>query len=135
MCKISNICAPVHMCTGAHTLEIWTVILHYSITYVTMRLIIMFFAVRDQYWLPKLIDLDRFWQQKWSWRLVFAHFSAKICPARPILRGTDFCVTTLMHAAIQVVDCVSCTEKDFICHLFTALSLLLMLWILIQHHF
>ena len=30
-----------------------------------------------------------------------------------------------MHAAIQVADCVSCTEKDLICHLFTTLSLLL----------
>ena len=47
----------------------------------------------DQFWLPKLVRPDRFWQQKWSGGPILAKFSAKIGPAGPILGGTDFGVT------------------------------------------
>ena len=47
-------------------------------------------AKGDQFWLPKSVRPDLFWQQKWSGG---TSFSAKIGPAGPILGGTDFGVT------------------------------------------
>ena len=47
-------------------------------------------AKGDQFWLPKSVRPDQFWQQKWSGG---TSFSAKIGPAGPILGGTDFGVT------------------------------------------
>ena len=47
----------------------------------------------DHFWQPKSVQLDQFWQQKWSGGLVLTGFSAKISPAGPILGGTGFGVT------------------------------------------
>ena len=46
----------------------------------------------NQFWLPKLVRLDQFWQQNWSKQLILAFF-AKIGPARSILGRADFDVT------------------------------------------
>ena len=50
-------------------------------------------AKGDQFWLPKSVRPDQFWQQKWSGG---TSFSAKISPAEPILGGTDFGVTVVV---------------------------------------
>ena len=50
-------------------------------------------AKGDQFWLRKLVRLDRFWKQKWSGGPVLAKVAAKIGPARPTLGRTDFGVT------------------------------------------
>ena len=50
-------------------------------------------AREDQFWLPKLVRLDQFWQQKWSGETNLAKFSAKFGPARPSLGGTNFGMT------------------------------------------
>ena len=54
-------------------------------------------AKGDQFWLPKSVRPDLFWQQKWSGG---TSFSAKIGPAGPILGGTDFGVTVLPSRSI-----------------------------------
>ena len=52
-------------------------------------------AKGDQFWLPKSVRPDLFWQQKWSGG---TSFSAKIGPAGPILGGTDFGVTVRLDS-------------------------------------
>ena len=47
----------------------------------------------DQFWQPKLVQPNQFWQQKWFGGPVLAGFSAKIGLARPSFGRTDFGVT------------------------------------------
>ena len=47
----------------------------------------------DQFWLPKLVRLDRFWQQKWSGGPLLAGFWAKSVRPDRFLGGNDFGVT------------------------------------------
>ena len=44
-------------------------------------------AKGDQFWQPKSVQPDPFWQQKWSGGPVLESFSAKISLAGPILGG------------------------------------------------
>ena len=47
----------------------------------------------DQFWLPKLVRPDRFWQQKWSGVPLLAGFFCQNRSGRTDFGGTDFGVT------------------------------------------
>ena len=57
----------------------------------------------NHFWQPKSVQLDQFWQQKWSRGTGFGRFFAKISPAGPILGGTDFGVTALKKDTSEIL--------------------------------
>jgi len=61
-----------------------------------------FLARRDQFWLPKVVQLDWFANKNWSREPVLAGFSAKICPVRLILGGTNFGVAVKLSDGSEV---------------------------------